>query len=540
MSIPNTGETELGPDETKNSFSGIGGKSDFQNIELKTGETAVDMKCITKKFPGTLANDNIDFEVKSGEIHALLGENGAGKTTLMNILYGLYSEDSGEIRIYGKKVDIKSPRDAINRGIGMVHQLFKQVQRHTVAENVALTVSTGQLYPVQKAGRKFSRLSKEFGWDIDLDVGIWQLSAEEQQRIDILKVILQGAKILILDEPTSVLTPQGKEELFEKLRIMREEGYAIIYITHKLDEVMNISDRVTILRKGRKVSTVKTSETDKKELARKMIGREVIFDIEKGSIEKGEAVLKVDDIYVLGDRGEMAVRGVSFSIHESEILGLAGVGGNGQRELIEALTGLRKIKRGNFKVYDDELTNASPHEIVEKGVNHIPEDRDRRGLIPTMSVKENLMLRDYRDTKYSNRFFLDFKKINEEVRDKIARYNIVTPNPDTQAELLSGGNLQRLVLAREISSRPNLLIAAYPTHGLDVGSIEDIQNLLLEQRENGSAVFLISEDLDEIIRLSDRIAVIYEGELMCIIDSDKICKEEIGLIMAGTPAEEVI
>ncbi|KXB00240.1 hypothetical protein AKJ35_00750 [candidate division MSBL1 archaeon SCGC-AAA833F18] len=498
------------------------------------------MKRITKEFPGVIANDHIDFDVKSGEIHALLGENGAGKTTLMNILYGLYQADEGEVYIAGKRVEINSPRDALRRGIGMVHQLFRQVHRHSVVENVALSASTKQILPVKEIREDFQKLAKEFGWKIDLDAKIWQLSAAERQRLEILKVIFQGVKILILDEPTSVLTPQGKEELFVHLKRMKEEGYAIIYITHKLDEVLEISDRVTVLRKGKKVKTLSTAKTTKKALARRMVGREVLFRLEKEPLERGDVVLKAENLIIRGDRGEIAVDGVSFKIYENEILGLAGVGGSGQRELIEALAGLRKVEDGSFKVFGEDLTNALPREIIEREISYIPENRDERGLIPSMSVKENLMLKDYWKRPYCKKFLLNMEYIRQDVEEKVSKYNVVTPNIETPAELLSGGNLQRLMLARETSGAPNLLIAAYPTHGLDVGSVEDIRKLLLEQRKEGSAIFLISEDLDEIMMLSNRTAVIYEGRLMGIVDVDEVSKEDLGLMMTGTPKEEVL
>ncbi|KXA90241.1 hypothetical protein AKJ61_01105 [candidate division MSBL1 archaeon SCGC-AAA259B11] len=507
---------------------------------MKSGETAVEMKAITKRFPGVLANDSIDFDVKAGEIHALLGENGAGKTTLMNILYGLYQQDEGEVYVRGKEADINSPQDAMELGIGMVHQLFKQVQRHTIAENIALSVAPGQIDPTRKIKDKFSELAEEFGWKFDLDAKIWQLSAGERQRVEILKVIFQGANILILDEPTSVLTPQGKEDLFERLKEMREKGYAIVYITHKLNEVLEISDRVTILRKGKRVGTLNTSEATKKDLAKRMVGREVLFDLEKKPVEKGEVVLNVENLTVRGDQNEIAVNDISFQIREGEILGLAGVGGSGQRELIEALAGLRKVEKGKFLVLGEDLTDASPRKIADKGVAYVPEDRDERALIPSMTVRENLILRNYCKGPYCGRFLLNLDYIRKDAEEKVSQYDIITPSLETPAELLSGGNLQRLVLARETSGNPNLLIAAYPTHGLDVGSVENVRKLLLDQREEGAAIFLISEDLDEIMMLSDRIAVIYEGRLMGIVDVDRVEKEDLGLMMSGSSKVEVL
>lgn len=530
----------MGISDFKIPFLGREKRPEEFSLDFEPGETAVEMKGITKEFPGVVANDNVDFDVKAGEIHALLGENGAGKTTLMNILYGLYQEDEGEIYVVGEQVEINSPKDALSYGVGMVHQLFRQVSRHSVAEDIALSVSSGQIRPVDEIKEDFLELTEDFGWEIDPDAKIWQLSAGERQRLEILKVVFQGAKVLILDEPTSVLTPQGKEELFERLREMRDEGHAIIYITHKLDEVLEISDRVTVLREGKKIETLSTEKTSKKSLAKKMVGREVLFDLEKDPLERGDVVLEVENLTVRGDQKEIAVEDVSFEIYENEILGLAGVGGSGQKELIEALAGLRDVEDGIFKVLGEDLTNGSPREITEKGVAYVPEDRDERGLIPSMSVKENLMLREYCNEPYCGTFLLNMDYIRQDVDEKVSEYDVVTPSLDTPAELLSGGNLQRLMLARETSGAPKLLIAAYPTHGLDVGSVEDIRNLLLNQRREGGAIFLISEDLDEIMMLSDRIAVIYEGGLMGIVDADEIDKEDLGLMMTGTPKEEVL
>ena len=500
-------------------------------------EVIIEMKEIVKHFPGIFANDHIDFDVKEGEIHALLGENGAGKTTLMNILYGLYKPDEGEIYIRGKKVTINSPREAIKLGIGMVHQLFRQVSTFTVAEDIALAAFNDLLFPKEKAKEKILKLSREFGLTIDPDAEIWQLSATEQQKVEILKVLCRGAEVLILDEPTSTLTPQGKKELFSQLKKMKKRGYAIIFITHKLDEVLEISDRVTILRKGKKVGTLPTSKATKEILAKLMIGREVLFTLEKKNMEKGKIVLEVENLYVLGDRGEVAVKNVSFSIREREILGIAGIGGSGQRELVEALMGLRKVKSGKIILSGKDVTNSSPRELIDAGVAYIPERRVEVGLVPTMSVKENLILKNYRNL--SGKLFLNFKAINKFAEEKISRYNITASSLNIPSGTLSGGNIQKLILAREISGEPKLLIAAYPTYGLDIGSIEIIRKLLLERREKKSAILLISEDLDEIMNMSDRIAVMYEGRFIGIIDADKSTREKIGLMMSGVVLEEV-
>lgn len=503
------------------------------------GEIVVQMKGITKRFPGVLANDNIDFDVRAGEIHALLGENGAGKTTLMNILYGLYTPDAGEIYICGKKVNIRSPKDAINLGIGMVHQLFKQVPRHTVAENIALASSHDFLFPAKKVREKILKVSKEFGLEIDPDAEVWQLSAAERQKVELLKVLCRGAEILILDEPTSTITPQEKKELFSRLKEMKKRGYAIILITHKLDEVFEISDRVTVLRKGKKIKTAPTARVTKEALARWMVGREVLFKVKRKPVKKGRVVLEVKNLYVIGDRGETAVQGVTFSIREGEILGIAGIGGSGQKELVEALAGLRKIKGGKVFLFGKDMTNASPRDFLDAGVSYIPEDRTGVGIVPTLSVKENLILRDYYKPQFSGRMFLNSLTINRNAEEKISKYEIITPSPDAPAGFLSGGNIQRLILARETSGEPKLVIAAYPTYGLDVGSTESIRNLLLKQREKKCAILLVSEELDEIMMMSDRICVMCGGKVMGIVARNEATREKIGMMMMGIPWERL-
>ncbi len=489
-------------------------------------------KGITKRFPGVLANDHVDLDVKAGEIHALLGENGAGKTTLMNILFGLYQPDEGGIYISSKQVHIKSPHDAINLGIGMVHQHFKQVERHTIAENIALVASSGFMYPVEKAKAEIKKIAGEYGWKLDPDTGIWQLSASERQKVEILKLIFLGAKILILDEPTSVLTVQGKKELFSKLLQMKEKGYSIIIITHKLDEVMQVSDRVTVLHKGKKVKTLFTKDTNKKQLAKLMVGREVMFLLKKKATKKGKCVLDVKDLRVIGDMGQIAVDSFSLNVREGEIVGIAGVGESGQRELVEAIAGLRKIESGKVFISGIDLTNARPRQLIEAGTSYVPADR-KSGVVLNMSIKENLIMKDYCYPPYSKRFFLDQKQIKQNANKKISEYGIVTPNPDTSVILLSGGNIQRVILARETSRNFNLLITEYPTLGLDVGSTESIRKLLLAQRQAGKAILLISEELDEIMMLSDRIAVMFEGKNMGVVDAAKAKREDIGMMMAG-------
>jgi len=499
------------------------------------GETpVVQMKGITKRFPGVLANDYIDFEVRKGEVHALLGENGAGKTTLMNILYGIYRPDEGEIYIRGKKVEIRSPKDAIKLGIGMVHQHFMLVYPHTVAENVALGLKGASLVNPTKSVEKMIReFGEKYGLKVDPNARIWQLSVGEQQRVEIIKALCRGAEVLILDEPTSVLTPGETKELFKILRAMAKEGKSIIFISHKLDEVMEVSDRVTVLRKGRVVVTKKTSETNKVELARMMVGREVIFRIKRETVEKGRVVLQVENLHALNDKGLLALKGVTFNVKEGEILGIAGVAGNGQRELVEVITGLRKATKGRVIIMGEDVTNKSPREIAEKKVAHIPEERIRMGLVPNMSVAENLILKRYREPTFSRGLMLDKEKIEEFAKELVKKYEIMTPSIHTPAKLLSGGNIQRLILARELSGSPKLIVAAHPTYGLDVAATEYIRKLLLEQKKKGAAVLLVSEDLEEIMELSDRIAVMFEGEVMGIVDAEKASIEEIGLMMAG-------
>jgi len=501
---------------------------------LERGETIVNMRGIMKRFPGVVANDHIDFAVRPGEVHALLGENGAGKTTLMNILYGLYHPDEGEIYIRGKKVAIKSPRDAIGLGIGMVHQHFMLVHPHTVAENIVLGLSSAKfLFPVREVRTKVAELSERYGLKVDPEARIWQLSAGEQQRVEIIKALYRGADALILDEPTTMLTPAEIEELFAIIRRMAEEGRTVIFITHKLDEVMAVADRVTVLKKGKVVATRNTSETDKRELTRMMVGREVLFHLERKLVRKGEIVLEVEGLHALNDKGLLALKNVSFAIHGGEILGIAGVAGNGQRELVEVITGLRKATGGKVFILGKDVTNCSPKEIVEGGVAHIPEERMRMGLAPNMSVAENLILKDYRCPPVCKGLFLDLGCIAQRARELISKFDIITPGKDTPAKLLSGGNIQRLILAREISEEPRLIVAAHPTYGLDVGATEHIRQLLLKQREEGVAILLVSEDLDEIMQISDRIAVMFEGSIVGIVDAEGAEVEEIGMMMVG-------
>jgi len=492
------------------------------------------MRDIVKTFPGVLANDHVSLEVQAGEVHALLGENGAGKTTLMNILYGLYRPDSGEIYVKGKRVQIRSPRDAIAHGIGMVHQHFKLVHPHTVAENVALGLAGTPFWqPARVVERGLKELSERYGLPVDPRARVWQLSAGEQQRVEILKALYRGAEILILDEPTSVLTPQETAELFKVLERMKAEGHAVIFITHKLNEVMEVADRVTVMRQGKVVGTLSVSETDKASLARMMVGREVVFRLSKGECHPGEEALVVEDLHALSDRGIPALRGVSFTVRRGEILGIAGVAGNGQRELVEVITGLRRAQRGRVAILGEDLTNRSARRIADVGVAHIPEERLRMGIVPGMTVENNLILKKHHRPPFCVGPFLQLTAVKEFAAQAIEEYDIVTPSPRTPAKLLSGGNIQKLILARELSGEPGLVIAAHPTYGLDVGATEQIRQILIKQRDSGVGVLLVSEDLEEIMALSDRIAVMFGGEIMGIVSASEAKIEEIGLMMAG-------
>ena len=505
---------------------------------MSTDTPLVKMQGITKRFPGVLANDNIDLEVQAGQVHALLGENGAGKTTLMNILSGLYRADAGEIYIRGQRVHLQSPRDAIDLGIGMVHQHFMLVEPQTVAENVILGLKTPRFFlDMARIEREIAGFSKQYGLQVDPRARIWQLSVGEQQRVEILKMLYRGVDLLIMDEPTAVLTPQEVDELFVTLRRMADEGKAVIFISHKLDEVMAISDQVTVLRSGKVVATVDTSQTTKEELARMMVGREVLFRVEKKPVEPGEVVLEVHNLQTLNDKGLPALKGVSFTIRQGEILGIAGVAGNGQRELAEVVTGLRKATNGRVLIAGCELTNCSPRRVIRERVSHVPEDRLGMGLVPNLAVSDNVILKSYRDPPLARGPFLDRRSIRRFAARLIKAFNIITPSQETPVKLLSGGNLQRTILAREISIGPRLMVAVHPTRGLDVGATESVRNLLLKQREDGAAILLISEDLDELLTLSDRIAVMYEGRIMGIVDVEEADVGEIGLMMAGTEVQ---
>ncbi len=499
------------------------------------GTPIVEMRNIVKRFPGVLANDHVNFSAYPGKIHAVLGENGAGKSTLMNILSGLYRPDAGEIRLFGERVSLHSPRDAIARGVGMVHQHFMLVDTQTVAENVILGLDTPRfVLNTRQAEEQVEKLAKRYGLYVDPSARIWQLSVGEQQRVEILKILYRGAKILILDEPTAVLTPQETEELFVTLRQMASQGHTIIFISHKLDEVLEIADHITVLRKGHVVGEVDPKETTKADLARMMVGREVLFHLEKPPLDPGEPVLEIQNVHAMGDKGVPALKGVTLEVREREILGIAGVAGNGQHELAEVVTGMRRCTEGKVLVRGSDLTNKGPLAFIKAGVGHIPEDRTVEGAIGGLSLMDNLILKSYREEPGP---FLNYRRIRERARRLIKEFDVQAPSVDTLARVLSGGNLQKLILAREISADPAVLVAVHPTQGLDVGATESVRRSLLEQRARGRAVLLISEDLDEVMQLSDRIAVIYEGEIMGVVPAAKADRNQIGLMMAGTRIE---
>jgi ABC-type uncharacterized transport system ATPase subunit len=486
----------------------------------------VEMRQIVKHFPGVVANDSITFEAQTGEIHGLLGENGAGKTTLMNILYGLYRQDSGDIFFEDQPVHIDSPKAAIELGIGMVHQHFKLIPRLTVLENIILgskqkVIGTFGLHTKDAEGA-ISVLSEQYGLKIHPRAKVWELSVGEQQRVEIIKALYRDAKLLILDEPTAVLTPQEVDSLFEMLKMMVGKGYTIIFITHKLNEVLDLCHRITVLRNGKVVSTVSSKQTDKKRLAKMMVGREVLFHIKKP-----------ENLGVLNDKGLKAVLGVSFTVHEGEILGVAGVSGNGQRELIESINGLRPVEEGRVFFEKKEITNAPPKEIIECGVGYIPEDRLNVGLATGLSITENALLKSQDTNNFSRGWFLNNQTAKEHAEILVRTFDIRTPSIHLPVGRLSGGNIQKIILAREISRNPKLLIASQPTRGLDVGAIEYVQSTLLEQKSQGKAILLISESLDETMHLSDRIAVMYEGRIVGIVSAKDADRREIGLMMAG-------
>ena len=499
------------------------------------------MRGITKRFPGIVANDAVDFDLLPGEVHALLGENGAGKSTLMNILYGLYTPDEGEIIVKGKPVRMESPSAAIAQGIGMVHQHFMLIPVMTVAENVVLgqePTREGLLLDFDKAEQRVGDLAKSFKFSIDPHALVQNLSVGTQQRVEILKALYRSADILIMDEPTAVLTPPEARELFQILRTLTREGMAVIFISHKLDEVLEISDRITTLRRGKLVDTVPREGATEAGLARGMVGREVLLRVDKRPSNPGEPVLSVENLSVLDERGLPAVRDVSFEVRAGEIVGIAGVDGNGQTELIDALTGLRRVESGSIVVAGHDLTGGDAREHLDEGVGHIPEDRQRRGLVLEFSLAENLSLYAYRQPPVSRLGWLSPRRMIDRARSLLSAYDVRGGGPQTRAAALSGGNQQKVVLAREVERDPKVLIAAQPTRGLDVGAIEFVHRRLVEERDEGRAILLVSFELEEVLSLSDRILVVYEGEIVGEYPPTAT-QEELGLAMIGGTREAV-
>ncbi|MGQ9457952.1 MAG: ABC transporter ATP-binding protein [Anaerolineae bacterium] len=504
-------------------------------------ELALRLEGITKRFPGVLANDHIHFDLRRGEVHALLGENGAGKTTLMNILYGLYTPDEGRIFLNGQEVAIHTPADAIRHGIGMVHQHFMLVPVMTVTENIILgaeVVKSGILLDHRRAAEEIRRLSAQYGLEVDPGALVADLPVGARQRVEIIKALYRQADILILDEPTAVLTPQEADALFATIRSLAAQGKSVIFITHKLREVFAIADRITVLRDGRVVGTTTPAATTPAQLAAMMVGREVILTVEKGPAKPGPVVLQVRGLEAYDDRGVKAVNGVSFEVRAGEVLGIAGVQGNGQTELVEVLTGLRPAEAGQVLISGVDVTNASPRKIMEQGVAHIPEDRREHGLVDAYPVADNLVLCSYYQPPFARGVLLNERAIEEYAQRLVKEFDIRTPSVYTNGGSLSGGNQQKLVVAREFSRPIRLLIAAQPTRGLDVGSIEFIHQQIVRKRDEGCAVLLVSAELDEIMSLSDRIAVMYKGQILATLDAAEATREQVGLLMAGVHEEE--
>lgn len=504
-------------------------------------ELAVSMKNIVKRFPGgVVANNGIDLDVKKGEIHVLLGENGAGKSTLMNILYGLYSQDEGQVLINGKEVHFNSPKDAVEAGIGMVHQHFMLIPTLTVAENIVLGSEPCKkgLLDTKKAISDTFNISEKYGLKVDPYAKVMDLSVGIQQRIEILKTLYKKAEIIVLDEPTAVLTPQEVEELFTILHKLKDDGHTIIFITHKLKEIKDISDRVTVIRDGQSIKTVSTSDVCQESLANMMVGREVELRQTKPEVEKGEVILKVKDLHCNNKRGIPSLKGVSFELRQGEILGIAGVDGNGQTELIEAITGLRKPTSGEVYLKGENITGLNSKELFSKGLAHIPEDRHKHGLVIDFSITENLLLGNIENKEFSKGALINYERASKVANELVDKFSIKTSGIRSKACTLSGGNQQKVIVARELYRDPDFLIAAQPTRGIDVGAIEFIHKQMLEERQKGKAVLLVSMELEEIMDLSDRILVIYNGKFVGELDSKEATMEKLGLLMAGVDCNE--
>ncbi|SFF71221.1 nucleoside ABC transporter ATP-binding protein [Halobacillus alkaliphilus] len=503
-------------------------------------EYVIEMLNIRKEFPGIVANDNINLQVEKGEIHALLGENGAGKSTLMNVLFGLYQPEKGEIKVKGEKVKITDPNVANKLGIGMVHQHFMLVDTFTVTENIVLgsEPKKGGTVDIKKAEKEVKELSERYGLNVDPGAKIRDISVGMQQRVEILKTLYRGAEILILDEPTAVLTPQEIKELIGIMHSLVKEGKSIILITHKLKEIMEVCDRCTVIRKGEGIGTVKVADTNPTELASLMVGREVSFSTEKTPANPKETFLSIKDLFVKDVRGVDMVKGLNLEVKAGEIVGIAGIDGNGQSELIEAIAGLRKSESGRIKLHDQVITNLSPRKVTQSGVSHIPQDRHKFGLVLDFPVGENMVLQSYYQQPFSKKGVMNFKNIYKKAQELIDEYDVRTPNAFTKARALSGGNQQKAIIGREVDRSPDLIIAAQPTRGLDVGAIEFIHKKLIEERDKGRAVLLLSFELEEIMNLSDRIAVMFDGRIISEVKPEDTNEQDLGLMMAGNTPQK--